>query len=124
MKLLVVVVAAPVVLLSGCSSAASVGRADVTAAAAPASQTGVRVIEEYDLYVHCGVREARIGSDYYAADPVLDDGNGNPPRGWGNPSQVGTMTVHPEGTAVFTAGRLRAHFVLRQGAKDWLKICA
>lgn len=79
----------------------------------------------YDLYTHCGIREARIGNDYYVASPILDDGQGNPPAGWGNPSASGTMTINPDNTADFrdTAGH-RAHFVLRPGATTWLQICS
>jgi hypothetical protein len=82
------------------------------------------VLADFDLYTHCGVRETRIGTGYYLADRVLDDGQGNPPPEWGNPFQRGTMTVHPDGTAIFTAGRLHARFVLRRGATTWLQICS
>lgn len=46
----------------------------------------------YSLYTHCGVYEARIGDTYYLADDPLDDRQGNPPPGWGNPFQEGTTT--------------------------------
>jgi hypothetical protein len=76
-----------------------------------------------DLYTHCGVAEAKIGSNYYAASPVLDDGNGNPPTGWGNPGQIGTMTVYGNGTAHFSApGGLEAEFHLRSGATAFVTI--
>lgn len=79
----------------------------------------------YDLLTHCGVREALIDNNYYLASPVLDDGNGNPPTGWGNPYDRGAMTIHTDGTADFrdTAGHW-AHFVLRPGATTWLQLCA
>ncbi len=79
----------------------------------------------YDLLTHCGVREALIDNNYYLASPVLDDGNGNPPTGWGNPYDRGTMTINTDKTADFrdTAGH-RAHFVLRPGATTWLQLCS
>lgn len=85
----------------------------------------MRVIHGFDLYTHCGIREAKIGSDFYAASAVLDDGNGNPPTGWGNPYQVGSMTVYADGTAHFSApGGLEADFHLRPGATTWAMICS
>jgi hypothetical protein len=83
------------------------------------------VIKRFDLYTHCGVREVRIGSDFYYASPVLDDGNGNPPSGWDNPYQMGTMTVFGDGNAHFSApGGLEADFQLRPGATTWTMICS
>jgi hypothetical protein len=37
--------------------------------------------------------EARVQETFFAAEQPLDDGNGNPPAGWGNPYQSGTITV-------------------------------
>lgn len=54
----------------------------------------------YVLY-HCGVDQARVGSVHYVADRPLDDGNGNPPPGCGNPYQRGTMSRSSAGVAVF-----------------------
>ncbi len=79
----------------------------------------------YDLLTHCGVREALIDNNYYLASPVLDDGNGNPPTGWGNPYDRGTMTMNTDKTADFRdADGHRAHFVLRPGATTWLQLCS
>ena len=85
----------------------------------------VRSSAPYDLYTHCGIREALIDSRYYLASPVLADGSGNPPAGWGNPYDSGTMTVNPDKTADFhDAAGHRAHFVLRPRATTWLQLCA
>ena len=56
----------------------------------------------YDLYTHCGIDYARVGNRYYEATPPLSDGSGNPPPGWGNPYQPGTLTVISPTQAVFT----------------------
>jgi hypothetical protein len=37
-----------------------------------------------------------------AADVVLSDGGGNPPRGWGNPSQPGRLVRTTPTSALFT----------------------
>jgi hypothetical protein len=79
----------------------------------------------YNLYTHCGVSEARVGSQYYVADHPLSDGAGNPPAGWGNPYQAGTMTRVSATEAVFTdtVGH-RVSFRARPGAKTFLRVCS
>jgi hypothetical protein len=79
----------------------------------------------YHLYTHCGVDEARIGSQYFEAVHPLSDGSGNPPPGWGNPYQAGTMTRESPALAVFTdsAGH-RVTFRLRAGAKSFQHVCS
>lgn len=109
-----------VAALSGCASAAT-----PDASKHPSSSVSSRVIPGFELYTHCGVREARIGNDFYYATPVLDDGSGNPPRGWGNPYQTGTMTLRGDGTAHFASpSGLEAVFRLRPGASTWTMICS
>ena len=67
--------------------------------------SGVEVGESYDyvLYVHCGVRWARLDGVWWETD-LLADTNGNPPRGWGNPYHEGTMTILDESTANYVGG--------------------
>jgi hypothetical protein len=79
----------------------------------------------YDLYTHCGIDEALIGDRYFVAVRPLSDGAGNPPAGWGNPYQAGTMTLVSPTEAVFTdkAGH-RVVFRLRPGAKSFLRVCS
>ncbi|MFF3762192.1 hypothetical protein [Streptomyces sp. NPDC002185] len=79
----------------------------------------------FDLYTHCGIEEARIGSTYFEAETPLSDGSGNPPEGWGNPTQHGTMTLKSETEAVFTddAGH-EVKFRARPGAKAPKHMCA
>ena len=43
--------------------------------------------------LHCGIDEAMFEGRYYGAVHPLSDGSGNPPDGWGNPYQSGTMQV-------------------------------
>ena len=94
-------------------------------AATSSAARDIRGTKPYDLLTHCGVREALIDNNYYLASPVLDDGNGNPPTGWGNPYDRGTMTMNTDKTADFRdADGHRAHFVLRPGATTWLQLCS
>jgi hypothetical protein len=72
----------------------------------------------YELSTHCGIRELKFAGQWYARDGgLLDDGNGNPPKGWGNPEQNGRLAVSGK-VAVFTdsAGH-RETFHLRPGTE-------
>ena len=66
---------------------------------------GVDVDEAYDyvLYVHCGVQWARIDGVWWETRP-LSDGNANPPKGWGNPYDAGTMALVDDDTAEYVGG--------------------
>lgn len=79
----------------------------------------------FELYTHCGIDEALVGSTYFEASTPLSDGSGNPPEGWGNPTQWGTMTLKSESEAVFTddAGH-EVHFRARPGANTPKQVCA
>ena len=81
--------------------------------------------QPYRLYTHCGISEARIGNRYFAAVHPLSDGQGNPPPGWGNPYQAGTMTLLSSTTAIFLdhAGH-RVQFHLRPGATRFQHVCS
>lgn len=45
----------------------------------------------YRLYTHCGIAWAKIDGTFWRATHRLSDGSGNPPAGWGNPFQNGTL---------------------------------
>jgi hypothetical protein len=55
---------------------------------------------DYELYVHCGVEWARIDGGWWQT-ALLDDGNRNPPAGWGNPSDQGKLTIIDAATAQY-----------------------
>ncbi|MGH2858371.1 MAG: hypothetical protein ACRDMJ_12925, partial [Solirubrobacteraceae bacterium] len=55
----------------------------------------------YTLYTHCGINWALIDGTYWRAAKPLSDGQGNPPPGWGNPTQRGTLTLIAPGMAQF-----------------------
>jgi hypothetical protein len=52
------------------------------------------------LYTHCGVLGVDVGGRWFAADPPLVEEFG-PPAGWGDPTQLGTLTLESEDEAVF-----------------------
>src|SRR5437588_12010288 len=63
---------------------------------------GARAIR-YQLYTHCGIEWARIKGTFWRAQHPVSDGSGNPPAGWGNPFQLGTLTFTNTKTARFTS---------------------
>ena len=66
---------------------------------APA-EIGVRY--SHNLYTHCGVRYADFDGRKWLADPVLTSpGGANPPPGWGNPGDSGTMELVSKDRALF-----------------------
>ena len=87
-------------VLAGCESTPSPA-APPSPTTAAARTTAPKPVP-YDLYTHCGIDYARVGNRYYEATPPLSDGSGNPPPGWGNPYQAGTLTVISPTQAVFT----------------------
>jgi hypothetical protein len=68
------------------------------ASAAPSAMDAGR---PFDLSTHCGVLGADIGGVWFVAEPPLTDGQGNPPEGWGDPYQPGTLTMLSATQAVF-----------------------
>jgi len=57
----------------------------------------------FNLYTHCGIEWARIRGTFWRAEHELNDGSGNPPEGWGNPSQAGRLSFQSRRTATFSA---------------------
>ena len=80
----------------------------------------VGVAYPFRLYTHCGILSARFGGRLWRAQPPLTDGSGNPPKGWDNPQQAGTMRLLSRDEAEFEAASgQRARFVpLTPGARD------
>jgi hypothetical protein len=56
-------------------------------------------------YTHCGLRAIEFDRDRWAIEGLLDDGNGNPPPGFGNPVDSGTVTL-----LSWTEGIFRSEF--------------
>jgi hypothetical protein len=85
--------AAAAVLLVACGDSTGTGSG---ATAAPASSgagapANPSAPEPFNLYTHCGVIYTDFQRVTWYADPPLSDGNGNPPAGFGNPIDKGTM---------------------------------
>jgi hypothetical protein len=120
-------VAVAAIVLTACASSpvakvTSPARPTTTATTAAAAAGSP---QPYQLYTHCGIAEARIGNRYFEAVHPLSDGQGNPPPGWGNPYQQGTMTLLSPAEAVFRddAGH-QVQFRLRPGAITFEHLCS
>jgi len=78
----------------------------------------------YSLYTHCGIHEALVQGTYFVADEALDDGHGNPPKGWMNPYQPAAITVTgPKAIFRDDAGH-PATFHARPAATGFLTTCS
>jgi hypothetical protein len=78
----------------------------------------------FSLFTHCGIYEIQVQHTFFVADQPLDDGHGNPPAGWANPYQPGTISVAGF-TAVFHDDTGHAvTFHERPGATSFLRTCS
>lgn len=95
----VVLLSFGVALLTGCESNEGVDVADVP------YEDGVEVGREYTyvLTTHCGIEWARIDGAWWQTAP-LNDGNGNPPPGWDDQMERGTLRIESFGMAAFDGG--------------------
>jgi hypothetical protein len=116
----------PAIAVAGCASSARThagpghpGNPATAAANASVSHT---------LYTHCGIRFAKIGGRWCEAGRPLSDGSGNPPPGWGNPSQPGSIRMLSASVAEFRDSLrhvVRFHLVHpRAGANKPEQVCA
>lgn len=116
---------AALLVLPGCGSSMRNPRGGEASLTPRAAQATASEGTPYSLYTHCGIREARIGENYFVADDPLDDGQGNPPPGWGNPDQAGRITMPSPSVAVFrdSVGHV-VRFHARPGATSFLRVCS
>ncbi|MFF1880204.1 hypothetical protein ACFVVC_01880 [Pseudarthrobacter sp. NPDC058196] len=111
--------AAALVVLCGCESPAAMLTA-VTSSPAISTSASIQI----NLYTHCGINEMRIQDTYFVADEPLDDGHGNPPPGWGNPYQAGSVTVTGSSAVFRDDNGHTVAFHARPGAAGFLKTCS
>ncbi|UKA64640.1 hypothetical protein [Arthrobacter sp. FW306-04-A] len=106
-------------MMSGCAAPAA---PQSNGPASPTTTTAVTV--PFSLFTHCGIYEAQVQGSFFTADQPLDDGHGNPPAGWGNPYQPGTIAVEGQ-RAVFHDDRGHTvTFHARPGATSFLRTCS
>jgi hypothetical protein len=101
-------------LAAGCGS-----RALATNPAATGAHRG----RPYTLLTHCGIEWAKIDGTFWRATRPLSDGNGNPPSGWGNPTQKGKLSFTNRTTAEFDSPAGKVTFK-RTGRTQPPSLCA
>lgn len=74
----------------------------------PGAELGVSYL--YNLYTHCGLEYAIFDGRLWVLDPPLTDGSGNPPLGWGNPTDHGLMRLLAPDIAEFRNQRVAIRF--------------
>ena len=99
-------------LLAGCTSGA------------PAKgQTSSNAV--FVLSTHCGIDDLQVeGAWYERAGGKLDDGQGNPPPGWDNPVQRGSVQRVGERIVFTDSAGHREEFVPRPAATGRKRECA
>ena len=111
--------AAALAVLSACAPPAA-EQSNVSTTTTTTVASGV----PFDLFTHCGIYEARVQDTFFAAEQPLDDGNGNPPAGWGNPYQSGTITVEGQSAVFHDDSGHTVTFHERPGATGFLRTCS
>lgn len=115
----IVAAAAALAVLSGCAPPAA---QIIDASTSPTTTAASSV--PFDLYTHCGIYEVRVQDTFFAADQPLDGGHGNPPPGWGNPYQSGTITVSGARAVFQDSSGHTVTFHERAGATSFLRTCS
>ena len=75
----------------------------------------------FALLTHCGIYEHGAGH-LLRRRPPLNDGHGNPPAGWGNPYQSGTITVAGSQAVFHDDNGHTVTFHERHGATSFLRL--
>jgi phosphate-selective porin len=120
-----IMVAAAAVAATGLTACASSHEGSSTTVSARATTPTPSAVA-YSLYTHCGIDEATIAGRRFQADtPLFDSSGANPPNGWDNPYQQGTITMLSDTAAEFRDAHghvLRFH--LRTNATGPTKVCS
>jgi hypothetical protein len=94
-----VLIAAALLITAGCSD----GGTGSDRAEHRTTTNATQATRSYSLYTHCGIEWAQIDGVWWQSSTPRSDGNGNPPAGWGNPFQQGTLTFVDRSTAKFAS---------------------
>jgi hypothetical protein len=91
-------VAAALLALAGCSATSP---SPGTPLARPSGSLQVGVHYAYRLETHCGLRPIELDGGVWTFQDVISDSSGNPPSGFGNPWDDGTLTLLDHDHALF-----------------------
>ena len=83
--------------------------------------------QPFELYTHCGIDKSLIefdGEFWQAVGPgPLNDGNGNPPAGFGNPFDLGWIARTEDESAVYQSSRGVPLFLRRLDLQPNVGMC-
>lgn len=92
---------AGVFVVASCTAAPKADHEPPTPISSQQSPASIRV-EDFSLSTHCGIYTLTYrGRHFLRKGGPADDGQGNPPDGWNNGIQIGTLTICGT-SAVFT----------------------
>jgi hypothetical protein len=77
----------------GCSILTSTFQPDKRRGEVLVGEPRIGVEYQVDLGTHCGLTQVKFAGGFWDIQGSLDDGNGNPPPGFGNPMDAGTITL-------------------------------
>lgn len=79
----------------------------------------------FDLYTHCGIGEIKaLGKYFERVGGTLGDGFGNPPKGWGNPYDRGTLSIVGNSATFRDDQGHEVNFKLRPQATGFSTLCS
>ena len=79
----------------------------------------------FDLYTHCGIGEIKAFGKYFErVGGTLGDGFGNPPKGWENPYDSGTLSVVGNSAVFRDSHGHEVDFKLRPKATGFSTMCS
>jgi hypothetical protein len=87
------------------------------------SEPAIGVPYPVSVYTHCGLRHVEFDGSNWEISGVLSDGSFNPPPGFGNPFDNGTVTL-----ITYDRARYRSEFgmermLTRGGGLPWVEGC-
>jgi hypothetical protein len=82
----------------------------------PSDDLQVRVTYRYQLYTHCGLRPIELAGSTWTILGVLSDGSGNPPPGFSNPFDTGTLWLTDRDHAIFRSSQGAERQLIRGGS--------
>jgi hypothetical protein len=75
------------------------------------------------VYTHCGLRHVEFDASNWAISGVLSDPSFNPPAGFGNPTDNGTVTLITRNTARYRSESGEERTLTRGGGLPWVEGC-
>ena len=83
----------------------------------------IGVAYKVEVGTHCGLTHVNFDGSEWAISGVLSDGSGNPPDGFNNPGDTGTITLTSDETAIWTSEFGQQRELTRDAPHPVIDIC-